>query len=112
MNQREIESVVAGAQILAVGKDQPDAEDAELGLRAGVEEPLVRAELRAGVGNFADVEKGAELELHDSVAVDVLVDLPVFEKVVAAQRGAALADRRACRCGREAADRCRARGRG
>ena len=66
LKQVNVKGVVPGAQILAVAKDEAGAEDAKFQLCAGVEEPHVRAELRAGVGDLADVEERAELELDDA----------------------------------------------
>jgi hypothetical protein len=51
----------------------------------------MRAQLGAGIGDLANVGEGAELHSEQTVAVNVLVQLPVFEQVVAAQRSAAFA---------------------
>ena len=58
LKQHEIESIVAGAKVFAVGKHQAGAEDAQLGLRAGIEEPLVRAERVPGSAILPMSKKG------------------------------------------------------
>ncbi len=112
VQQLHIEGIIAGAEVFAVGENQPAAEDAQLGLRAGVEEPPVRAQLGAGIGDFAHVDEGAELQMEQAVAVKILVQLPIFKKVLAAQRSASLCGRRGCRCERAGEDRYRVRGQG
>src|SRR4029077_11144934 len=87
---RDIKSIVPQTQILAVRERKPNSEDAHLSLRPQVPEPFLRAQPRRGVGNFAGIEKRPELYRKDSGPINVLVCLPVRQKIILPQGSAAL----------------------
>src|SRR6266849_5870721 len=89
---RAVENVAAAAQVPAVGKHNSNtAEHAHFALRAGVPQPLPRTEQTGRIGDGAGVEKGAQLDGENAIAVDILVQLPVGQEVAAAERRCALA---------------------
>src|ERR1700693_1272787 len=87
---RDIESVVPRPQVLPIRKGHPDSKDSHFRLRSQIPKPLVRTQARRGVSDLARVQKGPKSYREDSVAINVLICLPVGQKIVAAQGRASL----------------------
>src|SRR5574341_536829 len=86
-----IERIVARAQVLPVGKCNPQPEHSDFSLRSQIPEPGLRTQPRGRVGDLAAVQERTQLDANQRVVVDVLVEFPVGEEIVTSQRGAAFA---------------------
>src|ERR1700756_4710121 len=87
----EIVCVVARAQIFPVDEREPNPQDAQLGLGARVPEPCPGSEAAGWIRNLSAVEKRADSDREEAVAIEVLVKFGIEEKIADSERCTALA---------------------
>src|SRR6266550_5292472 len=83
-------SIVAGAEVFTVGENNSETKYAYLHLGAGIPQPFVGTEPCQRISNLGRIHKWSKLEVEQSPAINILVGLPIGQKIAASQRTAAL----------------------
>jgi hypothetical protein len=89
--QRSIECIASGAEIRAVGEHNAGSRHGELGLDAGVGDPLLSGQAAGRCANLGDVEERTGLEGEQSIAIQAPGEDRFGEQVLIAERRAAFA---------------------
>src|SRR5215469_7879950 len=88
---REIVCVGASAEIFPVDEGQPHAQNPQSRLGSRVPEPVFGSEAARWIGNLSAVDEGADSYGEEAVAVEILVEFGIGEKIADSKRRTALA---------------------